>query len=46
MLDANWLMSQRYVQHVPDEWREDYNNYHPHCPLVYKSHLVYRKSFL
>jgi putative transposase len=45
VLDANWLMSLRHAQELTDEWREDYNNYHPHGSLGYKSPLAYRKSF-
>lgn len=45
VLDANWLMSLRHAQELTDEWREDYNNYHPHGSLGYQSPLVYRKSF-
>ncbi|MFK8056263.1 MAG: IS3 family transposase [Saprospiraceae bacterium] len=45
VLDANWLMSLRHAQQLTDEWRDDYNNYHPHGSLGYKSPLAYRKSF-
>lgn len=45
VLDANWLMSLSHAQQLTNEWREDYNNYHPHGSLDYQSPIAYRKSF-
>lgn len=45
VLDANLLLSLSHAQQLTDEWRDDYNQYHPHGSLDYQSPIAYRKSF-
>ena len=45
VLDANLFMSLSHAQQLTDEWRDDYNHYHPHGSLDDQSPLAYRKSF-
>ncbi len=42
ILDANLLISLDHAQTLIDEWREDYNQFHPHGSLDDLSPLAYR----
>ena len=44
VLDANLLISLGHAQTLIDEWREDYNQYHPHGSLGDASPLDYREA--
>lgn len=44
VLDANLLLSLTHAQGLTDEWREDYNQYHPHGSLGDLSPLAYRQA--
>ena len=44
VLDANLLISLDHAQTLVDEWREDYNQYHPHGSSGDASPMDYREA--
>ena len=43
-LNANWFTSLKDARQKIESWREDYNQYRPHCSLNYLSPIEFART--